>query len=94
MDQIRNGLGTARERKGVPCPDCLLELQLAERSNWQILPSGLVKGSADEQPIMCFYYWLRVMSLDAELTSRFRYYQQIEDQKKAEAKAKSRGRRH
>lgn len=70
IDQIRRGDGTPYERLGVTCPEPLISLQVAERSQWRIMPAGLMAGSEDDQPTGQYFYWLAVMSWEAECKAK------------------------
>lgn len=59
-DRYLRGPGTPNRRKGVPIPEALLELQVAEWSQWRIMPWGLRPGCMDDQPIAALMYWLAV----------------------------------
>lgn len=57
--------GPNSKRNGVPCPDPIVELQIAERTNWRIMPTGLEPGGYDDQSAVDMMRWQRIMSLDA-----------------------------
>lgn len=54
-----------RPRLGKPCPEQMVELHLAEKTGWRIMPTGLSPGQYDDQPAADLLFWMGLMSFEA-----------------------------
>jgi len=88
LDQYLYGpaWGKGRERRGHPCPEAILELQVAEKTNWAIQPTGLVTGPYDEQDAAWLIYWQNVMSFEASMKEKYEDRARREQESRAKRK--------
>lgn len=64
------GPGIQYARIGKPIPDPLAEWYFCERLSFRVLPTGLMAGSIEDQPMDRLLYWMHIAGLEASERER------------------------